>query len=73
MFYNDHEPIHFHAEYQGQRGKFDLNGQMIVGNIQSRTALRLIKEWTLLHQVEIRGNWENAKLGRPLDIIEPLH
>jgi hypothetical protein len=72
MFYNDHEPIHFHAEYQGQRGKFDLGGDMIVGNIQSRTALRLIKEWALLHQAEICANWENMKFGRPLESIEPL-
>jgi hypothetical protein len=41
MFYNDHGPVHFHAEYQGQRGKFDLTGRMLVGNIQSKTALRL--------------------------------
>ncbi len=29
MFYNEHEPAHFHAEYQGQRGKFDLDGEII--------------------------------------------
>jgi hypothetical protein len=50
MFYNDHEPPHFHAEYQGQRGKFDLEGSMAVGNVHSRTALRLIKEWASLHR-----------------------
>ena len=33
MFYNDHDPPHFHAEYQGQRGKFDLDGEIIVGSI----------------------------------------
>ncbi len=44
MFYKEHEPAHFHAEYQGQQAKFNLNGEMIVGNIQSRTALRLIRE-----------------------------
>ncbi|MFQ5829095.1 MAG: DUF4160 domain-containing protein [Candidatus Methylomirabilia bacterium] len=30
MFYKEHEPTHFHAEYQGQQGKFDLDGEMIV-------------------------------------------
>ncbi|MGD0947141.1 MAG: DUF4160 domain-containing protein [Candidatus Binatia bacterium] len=44
MFYSDHEPVHFHAEYQGQRGKFDLTGRMVVGNISSKTALRLIRQ-----------------------------
>lgn len=63
MFYNDHEPPHFHAEYQGQRGKFDLDGEMMVGNLQSRTALRLIMEWALLHQAEISA-WQRIKAVR---------
>jgi hypothetical protein len=44
MFYKEHEPSHFHAEYQGQLGKFDLDGHLIVGNLPSGTALRLIAE-----------------------------
>ena len=72
MFYNEHEPVHFHAEYQGQRGKFDLNGEMTVGNIHSATALRLIREWVTLHRREIQANWEKMKVGRPLDRIAPL-
>lgn len=38
MFYSDHEPAHFHAEYQGQQGKFDFDGRLIAGDIGSRTA-----------------------------------
>jgi len=72
MFYKEHKPAHFHAEYQAQQGKFDLDGNMIVGNIQSRTALRLIWEWASLHRRELEVNWENMKAGRPLDRIEPL-
>jgi len=33
MFHNDHNPPHFHAEYQGQRGVFGMDGNMIKGNI----------------------------------------
>ncbi len=72
MFYKEHEPAHFHAEYHGQLGKFDLDGEMVAGNIQSRTALRLIREWARLHRCEIEANWENMKTGRPLERIEPL-
>ena len=39
MFYQDHPPPHFHAEYQGQQGKFGFDGVMTVGNVRSRTAL----------------------------------
>jgi len=73
MFYNDHSPVHFHAEYQGQRGKFDLNGKQIDGDIRSRTALRLIRQWAGLHDFEIRRNWQKMRSGKPFDIIEPLH
>jgi hypothetical protein len=72
MFYRDHEPLHFHAEYQGERGKFDLAGRMVAGNIQSKTAVRLIKQWATRHEPEIRANWRRMKAGKPLETIEPL-
>ncbi len=62
----------FRAEYQGQQGKFDLDGAMTVGNIRSMTALRLIREWGALHRRALEANWKNMKAGRPLDRIEPL-
>ena len=72
MYYKEHEPAHFHAEYQTQQGKFDFSGEMTVGNIQSRTALRLIREWAVEHESELRMNWEQMKAGRPLNGIAPL-
>ena len=72
MFYKEHEPAHFHAEYQGQHAKFNLDGEMVVGNIKSRTALRLIREWASLHRRELETNWKKMKAGRPLDRVEPL-
>ncbi|MGH8248769.1 MAG: DUF4160 domain-containing protein [Gammaproteobacteria bacterium] len=72
MFYQEHEPAHFHAEYQGQTAKFDFSGELIAGQIQSGTALRLIREWASLHRRELESNWQNMKAGRPLDRIAPL-
>lgn len=72
MFYQEHEPPHFHAEYQGQQAKFDFAGEMIVGSIGSRTARRLIREWAVQHATELAGNWEKMKAGEPLDRIAPL-
>ena len=56
MYYRDHEPAHFHAEYQGQQGKFDFSGTLMAGAFRSRTALRLIREWALLHRAELEVN-----------------
>lgn len=72
MYFAEHGAPHFHAEFQGQQGKFGFDGRMTVGNIQSRTALRLIGEWADLHRKELDDNWENLKAGRPIDRIPPL-
>ncbi len=64
MFYREHEPVRFHAEY--------LDGQMMVGNIRSRTARRLIRQWAALHRRELEVNWKNMKAGRQLERVEPL-
>jgi len=72
MYYKEHEPPHFHAEYQGQSAKFSLDGEILAGNIRSTTARRLIREWASLHRVEIQANWHKMKAGRPLGKIEPL-
>ncbi|MDD2740279.1 MAG: DUF4160 domain-containing protein [Methylomonas lenta] len=73
MFHNDHNPPHFHAEFQGQRGLFSMDGSMIKGNINSKTAKKLIQEWALLHQEELMQNWQKATLGKQIDRIEPLN
>jgi hypothetical protein len=72
MFYREHEPVHFHAEYQGQQGKFDLEGAMMAGNIHSKTALRLIREWASCHRDDLEANWKRMMSGKPLERIEPL-
>jgi len=72
MFYNDHPPAHFHAEYQGQRGIFDVDGQMVQGNLTSSTAQRLIREWASQHREELEQNWQKAREGVTLHRIAPL-
>lgn len=72
MFYNEHNPPHFHADYQGQRGIFSFEGEIIKGNFRSTTAKRLIKEWCLLHQSELQENWQNMVENKSFNKIAPL-
>ena len=72
MFYREHGVAHFHAEYQGQRATFTFDGDVLAGSLGSRTALRLIKEWTAAHRAELEANWNRAKLGETLEQISPL-
>ena len=72
MYYREHGVVHFHAEYQGQHATFTTDGEILAGSIASRTAMRLIKEWSLAHQAELDANWSRAREGEPLDRIAPL-
>jgi hypothetical protein len=72
MFHNEHNPPHFHAEYQGQQGVFDFDGNMTHGSMRSRTARRLIREWAELHRDELVQNWERAANRQEIERIAPL-
>ena len=72
MYYNDHLPPHFHAEHQGQKGSFDFEGRQLAGNISSKVALRLVKEWAHRHRHELLVNWKLIVAKKSLNLIEPL-
>jgi len=72
MFFDEHNPPHIHAEYQGSKAVFDLNGNITRGDIGSRTAVRLVREWIDMHSNELREDWELAQTGKEIKKIAPL-
>ena len=72
MFYKEHNPPHFHAEYQAQEASFDFDGNIVEGKMKSRTAQRLIREWAGLHREELMRNWERAAAKETIEKIDPL-
>jgi hypothetical protein len=72
MYYREHGVPHFHAEYQGQQATFTFDGELLAGSLQSRVALRLIREWAIAHRVELDANWARVWAGEPLERIAPL-
>ena len=72
MFFDDHNPPHIHAEHQGELAVFDFRGNILRGDISSRTAVRLIREWIDLHQTELEKNWVDMQAGRGFRRIDPL-
>lgn len=72
MFYQEHEPPHFHAEHHGEQATFTFDGQLLTGALRSRRARRQIERWARLHRRELAANWESMEAGRPLERIEPL-
>lgn len=72
MFFSEHNPPHVHAEYQGCKAVFDLRGNITQGNLKSRTAVKLLREWIDLHADELREDWELAQAGKEPKKIDPL-
>jgi hypothetical protein len=72
MHYNDHNPPHVHIEYQDDKTLLDFHGNVIRGELRSRTALRLAREWIDLHATELELDWALARAGKEVNKIEPL-
>ena len=72
MYYREHGVPHVHVEYQGQFATFTFDGELLAGAIQSGTAIRLVKEWSLAHRPDLEANWERARAGEQLEQVPPL-
>jgi hypothetical protein len=56
MYFEDHSPPHFHAIYGEYEAQVTIaDGDVFVGNLP-RNAARIVKEWTLARQGELRDN-----------------
>jgi len=56
MFFNDHDPPHFHIRYQQFRARVRIeDGEIIDGRLPP-TASRLVREWTALRHAELMKN-----------------
>lgn len=72
MFFNDHDPPHFHARYAEHHARIAIaTGEVLHGHLPPRAA-RLVKEWTDLHRGELEEDWRLARDRRPLNPIAPL-
>ena len=71
MFVDDHNPPHFHAQYQDAIAIFDLEGDLLEGDFPSKQA-KLVAAWAEIHHDELSANWELAKNKESLFRIDPL-
>jgi hypothetical protein len=72
MYFTDHWPPHFHAEYGEHEALIGIEDlRVIAGNLPAR-AFGLVEEWALIHQAELYGLWRKARQSEALTKIEPL-
>jgi hypothetical protein len=72
MFYDDHNPPHFHARYGSFKAAIRIRDFTVLEGLLPPKALGLVMEWVAIHKDELLKEWELAKQLKPLFTIEPL-
>ena len=72
MYYQEHQPPHFHAKYGAHTGVFSIvDLKLIEGSLPNRV-ISLVLEWAFQHREELMEDWELAMAKKPLRKIAPL-
>lgn len=72
MYYQDHQPPHFHAKYGGQTGVFTISDLRLIEGALPARIISLVLEWAFQHRDELLEDWELAVEKKPLHKIRPL-
>lgn len=72
MFFNDHNPPHFHVEYNEFEASVVIETLGVMEGRLPGKVLSLVVEWASLHQAELLENWESIKKSGAYHRIEPL-
>ena len=59
MYFGDHVPPHFHAEYAEFTAQISIGNLGILQGYLPPKALALVIEWASVHQDELLENWES--------------
>jgi hypothetical protein len=72
MYFGDHEPPHFHAEYGGDEMVVGIKTLAVIQGRLSPRAMGMVLEWAALHQTELMADWQLAKSALAPRRIAPL-
>lgn len=72
MFFEDHNPPHFHARYAGSKVAIEIESLRVLEGQLPPRALGLVIEWASQHKNELLENWELAKIYQAPNKIDPL-
>jgi hypothetical protein len=72
LYYNDHQPAHFHAVYGEHEALIEIETLAVIRGELPRRALALVLEWAAMHRQELRADWEMARQGSTPSPIAPL-
>jgi hypothetical protein len=72
MYYFDHAPPHFHAEYGDDEIVVAISPIAITDGDAPARVKSLVLEWAALHQQELLDNWNRCQLPVAPNTIDPL-
>ncbi len=72
MYYDDHNPPHFHVRYGGDQATIEIASLRVLAGRLAPRVLGLVVEWASQHQPELMDNWDAARNDRPPRKIPPL-
>ena len=72
MFYNEHNPPHFHAYYNEDEAEILIDSLEIKKGRLPKRIYSLVVEWALEHREELREDWSLMRNDKEPLPIKPL-
>lgn len=72
MFYDEHNPPHFHVEYAEYKASIAINNFALLEGYLPSKIHGLVIEWASIHRDDLLAEWELARSEKPLIKIKPL-
>lgn len=60
MYFTDHNPPHFHAEYQGEEALIEIETGTVLRGGLPRKEMYYVQAWREIHRDELIANWDIA-------------
>ena len=64
MYFNEHNPPHFHVKYNDLEAQFDLTEGVFSSGILPSKQARLVLAWYEIHKDELMEVWETKKFHK---------
>jgi hypothetical protein len=72
MYVRDHPPPHFHAIYGEHEANVAIESGEVIEGALPPVAARLVREWALARQRQLRENWRRGRSGHQPEKIAGL-
>jgi len=72
LYYNEHNPPHFHVLYGEFKAEVDIRTLQILKGELPKRAKAMVLEWADEHRDELMLDWELARQKQIPNKIEPL-